>query len=181
MKRFLSQMILFSGAACFVAGCGGPTSAPENKSSTESSETKPTTTTEVLLTSEPAGAKEVIDARKSAVNDEEVVLVGRIGGSENPWVDGRAVFSIVDNSLKACSDIPGDGCAKPWDYCCETDKLPTAMALIKVVDEKGTLINEDARKLLNLKELQTVVVKGKAQRDDAGNLTVFANGIFVRN
>tara|TARA_R110002095_G_scaffold151799_2_gene131424 strand:- start:63857 stop:64366 length:510 start_codon:yes stop_codon:yes gene_type:complete len=168
-------------AACLFAGCGNSPPAPEGTSTTETTTTAPAVTSKVLLTSEPAGAKEVIDARKSAQNDEEVVLVGRIGGSENPWVDGRAVFSIVDNSLKACSDIPGDGCAKPWDYCCETDKLPTAMALIKVVDDKGTLINEDARKLLNLKELQTVVVKGKAQRDDAGNLTVFANGIFVRN
>lgn len=181
MKCLLSQFGLLSVAVCLVVGCGNSAPTPENNSSAESAETKPTVTTEVLLTREPAGAKEVIDARKSAVNDEEVVLVGRIGGSENPWIDGRAVFSIVDNSLKACSDIPGDGCAKPWDYCCETDKLPTSMALIKVVDEDGTLIKEDARKLLNLKELQTVVVKGKAQRDDEGNLTVFANGIFVRN
>lgn len=181
MKQLFSHSLLFSVAACFIVGCGNATTTPETNSSTETTTTEPAVTTNVLLTSEPAGAKEVIDARKSAKNDEEVILVGRIGGSENPWVDGRAVFSIVDNSLKACSDIPGDSCEKPWDYCCETDKLPTSMALIKVVDDQGTLIKEDARKLLNLKELQTVVVKGKAQRDDAGNLTVFANGIFVRN
>lgn len=181
MKQLISHSLLFSVAACFLVGCGNATTTPESNSTTEATTTTPATTSNVLLTSEPADAKEVIDARKSAQNDEEVVLVGRIGGSENPWVEGRAVFSIVDNSLKACSDIPGDGCDKPWDYCCETDKLPTAMALIKVVDDEGTLIKEDARKLLNLKELQTVVVKGKAQRDDAGNLTVFANGIFVRN
>ncbi len=180
MKSLMCQMMLFSVAITLVVGCGNSTPAPENKSTTELAPSKPTATTEILLTSEPAGAEEVIKARESAQNDEEVVIVGRIGGSENPWVDGRAVFSIVDNSLKACSDIPGDGCEKPWDYCCETDKLPTAMALIKVVDEDGTLIKEDARKLLNLKELQTVVVKGKAKRDDTGNLTVFANGIFVR-
>ncbi|QDT43156.1 hypothetical protein Pan241w_32550 [Gimesia alba] len=181
MKQLFSHSLLFSVAACFFVGCGNTTSTPESNSTTEATTTAPAASSKVLLGSEPAGAKEVIDARKSAQNDEEVILVGRIGGSENPWVDGRAVFSIVDNSLKACSDIPGDGCKKPWDYCCETDKLPTAMALIKVVDDEGTLIKEDARKLLNLKELQTVVVKGKAQRDDAGNLTVFANGIFVRN
>lgn len=179
MKQLFLHSLLITLAACLFAGCGNSGPAPESTGTTEA--TTPASTSTVLLTSEPAGAKEVIDARKTAQNDEEVVLVGRIGGSENPWVDGRAVFSIVDNSLKACSDIPGDGCEKPWDYCCETDKLPTAMALIKVVDDKGTLINEDARKLLNLKELQTVVVKGKAQRDDTGNLTVFANGIFVRN
>lgn len=180
MKSLMCQMTLLSIAIILVTGCGNSTPAPENKSTTELAPSKPTATTEILLTSEPAGAEEVIKARESAQNDEEVVIVGRIGGSEDPWVDGRAVFSIVDNSLKACSDIPGDGCEKPWDYCCETGKLPTSMALIKVVDEDGTLIKEDARKLLNLKELQTVVVKGKAKRDDTGNLTVFANGIFIR-
>ena len=164
--------------AVLVSGCGQ--SAPEQATSTEPDAAEAVTTSDVLLTSEPTGAEEVIAARKSAEDNSEVVVVGRIGGSENPWVDCRAVFSIVYNSLKACSDIEGDGCPKPLDYCCETDKLPTATALVKIVDQDGTLINEDARKLLNLKELQTVVVKGKAKRDDAGNLTVFANGIFVR-
>ncbi len=134
-----------------------------------------------LLTSEPADANDVIKIREAAKDGDDVTIVGRIGGSHNPWVEGRAAFSIVDGSLKACSDIPGDKCPAPWDYCCETGKLPTSTALVKVVDAEGKLINSDARKLFNLKELQTVVVKGKAKRDDAGNLTVFASGIFVRN
>ena len=90
-----------------------------------------------LLTSEPEEAKDVIQVRKDASDGDDVVIVGRIGGSENPWIDGRAAFSIVDGSLKACSDIPGDNCPKPWDYCCETDSLPTSTALIKVVDGAG--------------------------------------------
>lgn len=180
MKSFMCQLMLLTGATILSVGCGNSASPPKSSDIAMKAPAGSTATTEILLTSEPAGAKEVIKARESAKDDEEIVIVGRIGGSENPWVDGRAAFSIVDNSLKACSDIPGDGCEKPWDYCCETDKLPTATALIKVVDETGSLINEDAKKLLNLKELQTVVVKGKAKRDDTGNLTVFANGIFVR-
>ncbi|WP_417377825.1 hypothetical protein [Gimesia sp.] len=178
MKFLVNQIVLSTVIVSLLSGCGQST--PEQTTSPEPATTESVTASEVLLTSEPAGAAEVIAARKSAEDDAEVVVVGRIGGSENPWIDGRAAFSIVDNSLKACSDIEGDGCEKPWDYCCETDKLPTATALVKVVDQDGTLITEDARKLLNLKELQTVVVKGKAKRDDAGNLTVFANGIFVR-
>lgn len=133
-----------------------------------------------LLTSEPEGAGEVIAVRKDAGDGDDVVIVGRIGGSENPWIEDRAAFSIVDGSLKACSDIPGDDCPIPWDYCCETPKLPDATALVKVVDDQGELIKADARELLEVKELSTVVVKGKAQRDDAGNLTVLASGIFVR-
>jgi hypothetical protein len=39
------------------------------------------------------------------------------------WIEGRAAFSLVDQSLKACSDVEGDDCPVPWDYCCETEKL----------------------------------------------------------
>lgn len=54
------------------------------------------------------------------------------------------------------------------------------MALIKVVDENGDLVKADAKSLLNVKELSTVVINGKAQRDEAGNLTVLASGVFVK-
>lgn len=133
-----------------------------------------------LLSAEPEGAQDVIRVRESAKNEDDVVIVGRIGGSAVPWVEGRGAFSIVDPSLLACSDREGDNCTQPWDYCCDTDKLPTSTALIKFVDEDGMLVHADAREFLNVKELQTVVVRGKAQRDDAGNLTVFANGLYVR-
>ncbi len=110
------------------------------------------------------------------------MMVGRIGGSLNPWVDDRGAFSIVDPSLLACSDEKEEGepcsCKTPWDYCCETDKLPDAMALVKFVESDGSVVNHDARKVFNLVELQTVVVKGKAQRDDAG--TPRARDVGVR-
>ena len=66
-----------------------------------------------LLSSEPDDSMDVIKVREEAKDDENIVIVGRIGGSENPWVEGRAAFSIVDPSLKPCED----GCPKPWDYC----------------------------------------------------------------
>jgi len=133
-----------------------------------------------LLTEEPTGAGDVIAVREQAQDGDQVTVVGRIGGSDNPWVDGRAAFSIVDGSLKACSDIEGDTCRKPWDYCCETAKLPTATALVKVVDENGELVKADARKLLGVQELSTVIIRGKAQRDEANNLTVLASSVFVK-
>ena len=73
--------------------------------------------TKFLLSTEPAGAKDVITAREVARDQDEVVIVGRIGGSENPWVKGRAAFSIVDSSLKSCKECGSHDCPKPWDYC----------------------------------------------------------------
>ena len=132
------------------------------------------------LAAEPAGAKEVIAVRADAADGDQVIVVGRIGGDVNPWVNGRAAFSLVDNSVRACSDIPGDACPTPWDYCCETDKLKTGKILVKFVDDGGQLIASDARELLGVGELDTVVIEGKVQKGEDGNAVLLANGLFVK-
>lgn len=177
MKNYVAHVICFALTGLLI-GCsqeGATTSAPEQTNSTST-----VNGSKFLLTAQPDAAADVIKVREAASDGDEVVIVGRIGGSENPWIDGRAAFSIVDGSIKACSDIPGDNCPKPWDYCCETAQLPSSTALVKVVDERGDIVAVDARELLGVTELSTVIVKGKAQRDEAGNLTVLANGVYVK-
>ena len=159
-----------------VSGCGSQSAKPttaDRPAATLAGE-------KYLLTSEPADAKSILQVREESQDGDAVVLVGRIGGDVNPWVEGRAAFSLVDLSAKACSDIPGDNCPTPWDYCCETNKLVKGRVLIKVVDDAGKPLATDARPLLGVKELDTLVVRGKAQKDAAGNLTILASQIFVR-
>ena len=179
MKNF------YSSAACLVLfavliGCSQETT----QNASTPAVTSPTATdidgSVFILASEPEGAGDVIKVRSEAANDDEVLIVGRIGGSSDPWIEGRAAFTIVDQSLKACTDIPGDNCPIPWDYCCETSKLPTSMALVKFVDDSGAVVKADAKGLLGVKELSTIIVKGKAKRDEAGNLTILASGVFVK-
>src|SRR5262245_47846656 len=67
------------------------------------------------LTEAPKDAAEVLAARKNAKDQDQVVVVGRIGGRKNPWIKGTAAFSIVDRSKRACNEIPGDTCKTPWD------------------------------------------------------------------
>jgi len=179
MKTYVA---LFAGMmlAGFLVGCSQQTEAPTAEGQSNSESAASVDGSAFLLDAEPEGAGDVIAVREQAGDGDEIVIVGRIGGSANPWIDGRAAFSIVDGSLKACSDIEGDNCPKPWDYCCETSRLPDATALVKVVDDNGELVEADAKELLNVKELSTVVVQGKAQRDEAGNLTVLASGVFVK-
>jgi hypothetical protein len=133
-----------------------------------------------VLDVESAAAKGVKETREVAKDANEVTVIGRIGGDTNPWVDGQAAFLVVDNALKPCNEKDDDACETPWDYCCDTDALPTHKAMIRFVDAEGKTVATDARKLLGLKELQTVVIRGKAKRDEAGNLTVLADGIHVR-
>jgi len=135
---------------------------------------------ELLLKKEPKGAVDVLALRKDVKDQQDVVVIGRIGGRVNPWVKGMAAFPIVDRSLKPCNEIEGDTCKTPWDYCCETN-LPKATVLVMFMDEAGKIIKKDPRELLHVKELQTVVVQGKAKRDKTGNVTVLASKIHIRN
>jgi hypothetical protein len=174
MIRHYSQ--IFSLALVLaLAGCASESAVDEPTTSSG-----PTAEGAAYLVSEPpADAQDVIAMREGIADAEDVVVVGRIGGSHNPWVEGVAAFTLVDRSLPACTDIPGDTCPTPWDYCCATDKLPGATTLVKVVDEQGQVVSTGAKELLGVSELQTVVVQGTAQKDDAGNISVLADRIYV--
>jgi hypothetical protein len=138
------------------------------------------TSDKYVLKDEPKEAADVIATREKVKDKEDIVVVGRIGGRPNPWVKGAAAFSIVDTSLKACNEIPGDKCKTPWDYCCEAN-LPKATLLVTIVDETtGQTVKQDARELLKAHELQTVVVQGKARRDKAGNVSIAASKVYIR-
>src|SRR5262249_49184968 len=121
----------------------------------------------------------VIETKQSAKNGDAVVIVGKIGGSEKPFT-GRAAFTVVDLSLKSCGDREGDSCLTPWDYCCEPrEDLAKGTVLVKFVDEKGKTWSQDAKSSMGLKELQTVVVRGTARRDESG-FTIIGDGVFVK-
>lgn len=174
MRKYWQIQVACGIALLATLGCGGgQTEAPRPQANVDGSK--------YMLDAAPEGAQHVIAARESAQQDDEVVIEGRIGGRAKPWIEGQAAFLIVDPSLKACSDREGDQCTQPWDYCCETNEtLAASQALVKVVDEQGDVVQADARDLLKVKELQTVVVRGKAQRNEAGDLTVLATGVYVK-
>ena len=88
---------VFSGfvlAAVLALGCSQET--PPAKAPNASNASASVDGSRYLLDAEPEGAAGVIKARKDTEDDAEIVVVGRIGGSENPWVEGQAAFTIVD-------------------------------------------------------------------------------------
>jgi hypothetical protein len=163
--------LLVPALVVFIAGCtnNGPHNhAPSAAASVDAGPYR--------LAAEPAAARGVSEVRQSAQDGDEVVVVGRVGGSAKPLTDGRASFLMVDPSLK-----PTEGCECPWDFCeYSKEELLAATVAVKVVDDQGRSLPAGARELFGLKELSTVVVKGKARRDDKGNLTVLASGLYVR-
>jgi hypothetical protein len=171
-RTFVGLALLALG---LTSGCGR-----EEKSVGGSNHAPDPAVAAYLLPSEPTGAQGVLDARKEARDGEEVVVVGRVGGSANPMVEGKLAFTIVDPALKPCNEKEDDGCKTPWDYCCDPpEELRKATALVKVVDDKGKTVATDAANL-GIKPTQILVVRGIAKRDEQGNLTVQAKGIFVK-
>jgi hypothetical protein len=115
MKKYYATVAGFALAGLLV-GCSPDASTPAGSEPTNSNLVS-VEALKFLLNAEPEGAADVIKVREKAKDQDEVVIVGRIGGSENPWVDGRAAFSIVDTSLESCLECGSEGCPKPWDYC----------------------------------------------------------------
>lgn len=131
-----------------------------------------------VLKDEPTGGKGVLKVRADAKDGEEVIVVGRIGGDQKPWVEGRASFYVVDPTLKPCAEERA--CSTPWDYCCvPKEELTPAMVSVKFLDEKGQVIDTDARTLLGVKELDMVVIKGKVEKS-ADKFVLRASGLFRR-
>lgn len=153
---------------CLLLGCQGETAAvPEQKLNNAS----------YLLAAEPSDALPVGTARTTAQDGQRLTIVGYIGGSEAPFVSGAAVFTIVDPAVPRCAEANDP---TPWDYCCQQEALKTNMATIQFVDPSGEILYHDAKILLGIKELDLVTVQGVAKRDDAGNLLLAAEKLYVK-
>lgn len=172
-------LVLIAGLA---AGCSQPSSQAPQAGAVDAANAPEKA---YLLTEKPADAQGVAASRKSEagaeeVSEREVAVEGLIGGSEEPFVEGIAAFTIVDLAIPPCgADGEDDDCPTPWDYCCKTDKLKDNSALVKIVGPDGKTVSKDARELLGVKELSKVVVQGKARQDEQGNLTVLADKVYV--
>lgn len=160
---------LLAVAASLVAGCS------ESKNPAASRDAVSAPDPAFLLQEKPADVRGVAQARSDSQSDEEIAVEGRIGGTTKPFVEGLAAFTLIDTQLQWCPD--DEGCPTPWDYCC-SDKTGQ-LALVQIVGPDAQPVSKDARELLGVKELSKIVVRGKAERDDQGNLTVLADKVHV--
>ncbi len=165
-----------------MTGCDKPQPSAPSAGQTPATESA-ALPAQLFVSAEPAEAKNVIDAKKSAKEGEVVAIRGRIGGAEDPYVAERAIFTIVDKSLPHCGEMKmEDGCKTPWDYCCEPkDKLAEHTATIQIVDSAGRPLKIDLAKHPRLKPTAEIVVKGKIAKKDGDKLLVIDAGeIFVK-
>jgi hypothetical protein len=72
---------------------------------------------------------------------------------------------------------PGEECAFCLAHAGDSAHM---LAVVQFADEKGKPLAIDARDLFDLKEKETVVVRGKAKIAPGGMLTINATGLYVR-
>lgn len=154
----LSPFVLFLGA------CAGEDAAPASSSSQLSS---------FVAATPELSSVTVLDARRDARQGTELVVRGRV----KDFVGEAAAFVLIDESLRACSDEGDpmeDSCTTPWDYCCiPSEEVAAASAMVEFRDAQG-VIREPIAGLRGLDHLDTVIVRGVAEVDPAGNLVLAA-------
>jgi len=168
-----------------MAGCGAQSEAHQSVLAGDGAR--------FLLAEEPAGAVGILEHREAIgapatdvdVAPEEpmpaadVVLWGRIGGKKHTWSERSAEFVITDPTFAlqagdhACTD---DNCP----FCKDKHDAASAEAIVSLIDDQGQVPAVDARRLLPLEEGQMVVIRGQAEVNSLGLLTVRATGLYLR-
>ena len=126
-----------------------------------------------VLATKPTGEAGAIHKVRTQVKPgDDITIKGRIMGNMNPFVEGRAAFILGDTeTMKACSDIPGDSCDTPWDNCCDSPEVKKAgIATIQIVDESGRVLKEGLEGTGGLEKLAHVTVSGKVAEGSSPEL-----------
>ncbi|MFM7799424.1 MAG: hypothetical protein ACKPBA_10655 [Planctomycetota bacterium] len=161
--------------ALVLAGCG-------NDPSTKPAANGGTDAVAAMVTKGAVDGVPVMQAKGRTAKGQEVSITGRIGGSEEPFASDRAVFTVVDASLKSCAEGGDpDHCATPWDYCCEDrQSLKMATATVEIADADGRPLPVAVRGTAGLDPLARVTVTGTViDCNDRGLLVVRATRIAV--
>lgn len=119
--------------------------------------------TKVFSATAPVNPATIHEARKTAKPGDEIVLSGRVMGSQQPFVAGRAAFILGDPALlTACNERPGDECKTPWDNCCDTPEAKRGgTATVQVLGSDGRVAEGTLEGVGGLAKLSKVIVVGK--------------------
>ncbi len=182
--RLLTVLLL----ACGLSGCDRGAAPATGGSSAATAPAAgpapaaPALPADLFATAEPAGARGVLEAKAAARVGEEVTVRGRIGGRKEPFVEGRAMFTLVELALPTCNDKHGDGCPTPWDYCCEPATEVVRQSLtVQVPGPDGKALRTGLAGAHGLKPMAEVVVTGRIARVEEGGIVVLdARQIWVK-
>lgn len=180
LKKLAGALSLAAMVA--LAGCAGD-SAEENASADGATEVSSAPAAKpspelmpLVVKADPPPNQVGVAIAKEAPAGDDVVVEGRL----KDFIEGKAAFTMVDGSIDSCADMEDDHCPTPWDYCCVPPKKLTAnTATVTLVDEAGKVLDGNLQGVNSIDHLTTVVVTGKLQKDEAGNVTIAANQVYL--
>lgn len=128
-----------------------------------------------FITQESLGeAITVKTAREQNEPGNILILEGFVGGREDPFVEGRAIFVLGDDSLETCDKVPGDECPTPWDACCEDPKnIQASIITIQVVDENNAVLKGTLKGAGGIKAGSRLKIKGQVDKNSSPEAMIF--------
>ncbi|MFK7822110.1 MAG: hypothetical protein AB8G99_25660 [Planctomycetaceae bacterium] len=135
----------------------------------------------VTLEQAPTGSVTIEAARKEIDSTSDVVLTVRIGARDvSQWWQADSASFFASEATEGSHYNAGEGhdptscpfCRRKW-------KVEDSMVLVHLVDADGNQIPVSAPDLLNLKDGDIVVVRGKASVGEDGFLVVNSGEIFL--
>ncbi len=178
MRSSPLNLVALALALALVGGCSE--SAPTTTSETPSE--KAALPAELFAAASLAGAEDIGAAKEHATVGTELTVRGRIGGSKEPFVSGRAALTLVTmEGLTSCKDLGEDHCPTPWDYCCETrEQLVRNTLTVQVTGPDGRPLRASLEGVHGLEPLAVVEVHGTvSSRPNADVLVLDADRIHV--
>lgn len=169
MKTLIAAVFGMSLVAC---GGGEETAKGQPEGPARRSEGQPAESgiPESVWAPQPVeGAVEIRDLVGKVQDGEEIRVAGRV----KDFVESRAVFTMVDNELLACSDRENDSCPEPWDYCCEdATELARKTVTVELHDAAGKPLRHAMKGAHGLTHLDRITVSGQAHVNEAGNIRI---------
>jgi hypothetical protein len=168
-------------ATIALTGCSGEGDSNDagDDSATQTSSTAPSPELQPLVVKADPPANQIgVSMARSTNEGQEVAVEGRL----KDFVDGVAAFTIVDGSVPSClEDGMEEQCPTPWDYCCMPQELMAAnTAMVKLLGPDGETLAGTLKGVNSIDNLSTVVVTGKVEKDESGNVTIAANKVYLK-
>jgi len=182
MKKSTCKSIVLLTATLLSAsfvGCGG------NQEETPPTSSIPTDAAGLrgkLVAAQPfPDAIPVGQARREFQPEQEITIVGQVGGTVDPISRDFASFVMADEQVYFCDEMPEETCPAPWDACCEDpETLMANRASVLFLDENGEPLRGDLQDAFGLQGLDRVAVQGVvAPGSSSENLILHASGIYL--
>lgn len=135
----------------------------------------PSTALKAVIDASVTGETKAIHiARESAKPGDTIAVTGRIMGTRNPFVTGRAAFILGDTELLTpCNENPGDNCDTPWDNCCDSkENKKIGTATIQIVDAEGRVLKEPIEGVDGIAKLARLTVSGAVAEGSSPELLI---------